>query len=137
MLGLVTQGKSLALYGDPGTGKSMLLKALVNTLDAKNYKPIIIPYGGIKRITLLKELCEAFDLDVSGRVNLLGKLRKHFRASQEQYFPLIMIDEAHEMEKESFLDLMTLLHDSKSRKVSASLILTGHGTLKKMLELDM
>lgn len=134
---LIRQGKSFALYGDPGTGKSMLLKALMQQLDAKTYRYANIPYGGCKRAALLKEICEAFDIDVSGRANLLSKLRKSFRPQADQQFPMIIVDEAHEMERQSFMDLVSLLHDPHQRTSAVSLVISGHGSLKKMLELDI
>ena len=134
---LIRQGKSFALYGEPGTGKSMLLKALLQQLDAKAYRVANIPYGGSKRSALLKEICEALDIDCSGRANLLSKLRKSFRPQPDKPFPLILVDEAHEMERQSFMDLVSLLHDPHQKTAAASLILAGLGSLKKMLGLDI
>jgi Cdc6-like AAA superfamily ATPase len=59
---------------------------------------------------------------------LIGRLRKHFVSGGDAPFPVIIVDDAHELEKES--DLCSLLHDS----AAASLI---HGCLKKMLALDI
>ena len=137
MESLIRQGKSFALYGEPGTGKSMLLKALIQQLDTKAYRVANIPYGGTKRSALLKEICEALDIDCSGRTNLLSKLRKSFRPQADKPFPLIVVDEAHEMERQSFMDLVSLLHDPHQKTSAASLILSGHGSLKKMLGLDI
>ena len=56
-LNFIAQGKSLCLYGEPGTGKSMLLKTITSELDSKTYNVAVIPYGDIKRSALLRELC--------------------------------------------------------------------------------
>ncbi len=136
-LNFISQGKSLCIYGEPGTGKSMLLRAISTDLDSKTYSTAIIPYGNTKRNALLRELCEEFGIDASGRGSLLSRLRKHFLADEEKPFPVIMVDDAHAMEKESFTDLCTLLHEVKSRTSAASLILCGHGCLKTMLGLDI
>ena len=136
-LNFIAQGKSLCLYGEPGTGKSMLLKTICSELDAKTYNVVIIPYGDIKRSTLLRELCEEFGIDAAGRGSLLSRLRKNFTVDGEKPFPVIMVDDAHAMERESFTDLCALLHEVKTRTTAASLILCGHGCLKTMLGLDI
>lgn len=137
MAGLVRQGKSFALYGEPGTGKSMLLKALLQKLDLKAYRHANVPYGGCKRSALLREICEAFDIDAGGRTNLLHRLRKNFQPQTDKPFPLIIVDEAQEMERPSFMDLVSLLQDPRQKTAAASLVMAGHGTLKTMLELDI
>jgi type II secretory pathway predicted ATPase ExeA len=136
-LSFISQGKSLCIYGEPGTGKSMLLKAICSELDTKRYQVAIIPYGDVKRNSLLRELCDEFGIDASGRGSLLGRLRKYFNDSTDRPFPVMIVDDAHAMERESFTDLCNLLHTVKSRTSAASLILCGHGCLKKMLGLDI
>ena len=133
----ISQGKSMCFFGKPGTGKSMLLKAIASELDTKTYNVAIIPYGSVKRNVLLRDLCDAFGIDASGRGSLLSRLRKHFISESEKPFPVIMVDDAHELEKESFMDLCTLLHDVKTRTCAAALILCGHGCLKTQLGLDI
>ena len=136
-LALIRQGKSLCIYGEAGSGKSMLLKTIASQLDTKNYRTAIVPYGGLKPSAILRELCEKFDLDTSGRKNLLCRLANDFQRSREKPFPLIIVDDAHTMQNQSFIDLCSLLHDGQSRTAAASLILVGQGVLKKMLELDI
>lgn len=136
-LALIKQGKSLAVYGEAGTGKSMLIKNITQQIDSKNYRTVIMPYGGLKPPAILRELCELFDLDTTGRKNLLCRLAQNFNRTSEKSFPLIMIDDAHTMQHQSFIDLCSLLHDAKSRTTAASLILVGQPVLKKMLELDI
>jgi len=136
-LALIRQGKSMVLYGEAGTGKSMLLKTITNELDSKNYRIAIVPYGGLKPSVILRELCEEFDIDVAGRKNCLCRLTKNFERTTEKPFPVIIIDDAHTMLNQSFFDLCSLLHDAQTRTSAASLILVGQPVLKKMIELDI
>jgi len=136
-LALIRQGKSLALYGEAGTGKSMLIKTIAGSLDAKTYRLATLPYGGLKPSAIVRELCEYFDIDTSGRKNLLCRLTRDFQRSSEKPFPVIIVDDAHGLQHQSFIDLCSLLHDAQSRTAAASLLLVGQPVLRKMLELDI
>lgn len=138
-IALVRQGKSVALYGEAGTGKSMLIKSICAQLDGKEFRIAQIPYGGLKPPSILRDLCDEFDVDSTGRKNLLSKLLADFKRGSDidKPFPLIIVDEAHEMQRQSFLDLCALLYDSRKRVCAASLILIGQPVLKKKLELDV
>jgi type II secretory pathway predicted ATPase ExeA len=136
-LALIRQGKSLAIYGEAGTGKSMLGKAIADQLDTKNYRVAMLPYGGLKPAVIVREICEEFGIDVAGRKSCLCRLAKNFQRNSDKPFPVIIIDDAHSMLNQSFIDLCSLLHDAKSRTAAASLILLGQPVLKKMIELDI
>jgi type II secretory pathway predicted ATPase ExeA len=136
-LALLRQGKSLAIYGEVGAGKSMLIKSISQQLDSKSYRVATIPYGGLKPSAILRELCEAFGIDLTGRKNLLPRLQKNFQPHADKPFPVIFVDDAHAMEKQSFIDLCSLLHDAQSRTAAAAIIFAGQPVLKKMLELDI
>jgi len=134
---LVRQGKSVAIYGDAGTGKSMLVKSITSQLDSKAFRIAQIPYGGMKPPSILRDLCDEFDIDTSGRKNHLSKLAEDFKCRADKPFPVIIVDEAHEMQRQSFLDLCSLLYDAQKRTAAAALILVGQPVLRKMLELDV
>jgi type II secretory pathway predicted ATPase ExeA len=134
---LLRQGKSLAICGDAGTGKSMFIKTITSLLDTKEFRIAQIPYGGIKPSAILRDLCDEFDIDTAGRKNLLSRISADIARAQDKPFPIIVIDEAHEMQRQSFIDLCSLLHDTKKRTAAASIVLVGQPVLKKMLELDI
>ena len=131
------QGKSLAVCGEAGTGKSMFIKTILTRLDTKEFRIAQIPYGGMKPSALMRDLCDEFDIDTGGRKNLLSRIMADFSSVKEKTFPVIIVDEAHIMQHASFLDLCSLLHDTKKRTAAASLLLVGQPVLKKMLELDI
>jgi general secretion pathway protein A len=137
ILALIRQGKNLAIYGEAGTGKSMLTKTIINQLDTKEFRIAIIPYGGLNPPVLLRELCDEFGIDTAGRKSHLARMAQNFKSDKEKPFPVIIIDEAHEMQKQSFFDLCSLLHDATTRVTTAALILVGQPSLRKMLELDI
>lgn len=136
-IALLRQGKSVAIYGEAGTGKSMLVKSIVAQLDTKEFRVAPIPYGGMKPPSILQDLCDEFDIDTTGRKNLRSKLADDFQRTADKPFPVMVIDEAHEMQRPSFLDLCSLLYDARKRTAAASLVLVGQPVLKKLLELDV
>lgn len=137
MVMLLGQGKSFSLTGEPGSGKSMLLKMLLEKLDGKNFRTVLIPYSGQKPNTLLREICEKLAIDTTGRGSLLGRIHKAFSRSNESPYTLIVLDEAHALPREALLEIFSLTQDTTHRTACASLILCGHPVLEKMLALDI
>jgi type II secretory pathway predicted ATPase ExeA len=134
---LLRQGKSIAIHGEAGTGKSMLVKTITAQLDAKEFRVAHIPFGGLKPSAILRDLCDELDIDTAGRKNLLSRLATDFKRSGDKPFPVIVVDEAHEMQRQSFVDMCSLLHDARLRTSAAAVVLVGQPVLKKMLELDI
>jgi type II secretory pathway predicted ATPase ExeA len=134
---LLRQGKSVAIHGEAGTGKSMMVKTITAQLDAKEFRIAHLPYGGMKPSAILRDLCDELQIDTGGRKNLLSRLAADFRRCSDKPFPVIVVDEAHEMQRQSFIDLCSLLHDPRQRTAAAALMLVGQSVLKKMLELDI
>jgi len=137
IMSLLRQGKSVAIHGEAGSGKSMLAKSIIAELDPKEFRIAHIPYAGMKPSALLRDLCDELDIDTAGRKSLLSRLANDFKRSAAKPFPVILVDEAHEMSRQSFIDLCSLLHDARQRTAAAALVLIGQPILKKMLELDV
>jgi general secretion pathway protein A len=138
-LALLRQGRSVAIHGEAGSGKSMLAKTICSCLDAKEFRVAHIPYGGMKPSVILRDLCDELDIDTAGRKGHLSRLMADFNvaAAIEKPFPVIVVDEAHEMQRQSFIDLCSLLNNTRRRTAAAAVILIGQPSLKKLLELDI
>lgn len=134
---LLSQGKSFSLTGDPGSGKSMLIKAFLSSLESKPFRIVSIPYSGLKAPALLREICEKLSIDTTGRSSLLGRLNKSFSRNADGAYPVIVLDEAHALPGEALLELFSLTQDTAQRTATASIILVGHPMLEKMLALDI
>ena len=134
---LLSQGKSFSLTGDPGSGKSMLLKAFLSSLESKPYRIVSIPFSGLKAPALLREICEKLSIDTAGRSSLLGRLSKSFSRKADGAYPVIILDEAHALPGDALLELFSLTQDTAQRTATASIILCGHPMLEKVLALDI
>jgi len=92
---LLGQGKSVSLTGEPGSGKSMLIKTLLSKLEQKSYRFAYVPFSGLKPNTLLREICDKLAIDTAGRGSLLGRLAKAFSRKEDGPYTVIILDEAH------------------------------------------
>lgn len=140
-LSLISTGKSFALSGPSGTGKSTLTHYILACLDPSCYRPALVHYGGLQRNGMLKAIADVLGVDTNGRtVPLLIKLQKQITqmASENRpVFPVFVIDDAHLMEKESLMDICSLMFNPMKETVAATFILVGDESLEKKLQLQI
>jgi type II secretory pathway predicted ATPase ExeA len=140
-LQLLKIGKSFAITGASGTGKSTLGQHILTQLDHHHYRPIFIPYGGLPRNGILRAVADALGVDPTGRrVPLIVRLHKHIQelaANNHPHFPVFVIDDAQLLERESLMDLCSLMVSPHKNTVSAALILVGDQSFDKTLELHI
>jgi len=113
---LLSLGKSFALTGPSGTGKTSWIRQMIAQLDSAQYHAIFLHYAGLKRSGILRALADLMGVDPAGRqVPLLTKLQEHIHQMAHQShaaYPIILVDDAHLMERETLLDLCSLLVSS-------------------------
>ena len=140
-LSLLSCGKSFALTGLSGTGKSTLVSYLVGKLDPNCYQATVVPYGGLQRAGILRAIADLLGVDPSGRsVPLLVRLQKYVRQLMSDpacLYPVFVIDDAQLMERESLLDLCSLMSVNRKKTVSASLVVVGDDSLLKKLQMHV
>ena len=140
-ISLIASGKSFALSGPSGIGKSTLIHYILSQLDANCYKPSLVHYGGLQRNGMLKAIADVLGVDTNGRtVPLLISLQKQITSMALEHrsmFPVFVIDDAHLMEKESLMDICSLMFNPHKETVAASFILVGNETLEKKLSLQI
>ncbi len=112
------------LYGEPGTGKTMLLKHLSKKFEEKySIKVVNITYNPLMDV---KEFCK-FIFGVDG-INDLDGLIKDFLSRTERL--VIFVDEAQDMEYSYFLFLKYLI-DLSSVSSKVFVLLSGTPILKR------
>jgi general secretion pathway protein A len=140
-LSLISTGKSFALSGPSGAGKSTLVHYVLSRLDPNCYRPALVHYGGLQRNGMLKAIADVLGVVTSGRtVPLLIKLQKQIiqmASENHSMFPVFVIDDAHLMEKESLMDICSLMFNPHKETVAASFILVGDDTFEKKLSLQI
>lgn len=136
---LLHNGKSVALCGASGAGKTTLIHTLISDLDKNAYRPVLIPYAGHPRNGLTRVLAEALGVDTNGRgLPTITRIQQHIETmitGATPHHPVIIIDDAQRVENDSLWDLCSLLFQTGKQTVAASLILVGDESLAKRLEL--
>lgn len=138
---LISTGKSFVLSGPSGAGKSTLVHYILSRLDPNCYRPALVHYGGLQRNGILQAIADVLGVVTSGRtVPLLIKLQKQITqmaSENRSMFPVFVIDDAHLMEKESLMDICSLMFNPHKETVAASFILVGDETFEKKLSLQI
>ena len=139
VLSLLACGKSFALCGPSGTGKSTLVNLLTDQLDPSIYKPVTLHYAGYNRSGLLRAIADRLGVDTTGRsVPLLIRLQKHLlqlTGATNSLYPVLFVDDAQLLERESMMDLCSLMVSTDKKSSAASIVLIGDDSLKQRLSL--
>ncbi len=140
-LQLLQHGKSFAVTGPSGAGKSTLIEHLLSNLDANYYLKVHIHYGGLQRSALLRAIGEQLGVETNTRtVPLLVKLQKHIATmatGKPAVHPVIVVDDAQLLARESLMDLCSLIVCPPKKSVAASLIIVGDDMLANQLNLSV
>jgi type II secretory pathway predicted ATPase ExeA len=138
---MLQYGKSFSVTGPSGSGKTTLVQHLLWSLDANYYRVLNIHYGGLQRSALLKVIAEQLGVETTGRaVPLLTKLQNHIveiATSKHPVHPIIFIDDAQLLDRESLLDLCSLIVNPPKKNAAASLVIVGDEMLDKKLNLSI
>ena len=133
-------GRSFAIIGTPGVGKTTLSRVVIHTLDQRSYRPIWLSYAGCNRGGVLRILAEKVGLELNRKgLPPLHKLQRHLAIQQKEpgsAFPVIVVDDAQYLEVELLMDLCAILSHPDEQKALASLVLVGDETLDHILRLE-
>ena len=130
------------LYGANGTGKSLLLDALLDRLSDKEFLAVKHAHASVTGPDLLRSLCRAYGLEPSlRRSDNVHRLLKHWQALGALH-PVIVIDEAQQLDSRALEELRLLCADrtrltGKDRIAPFSLLLCGDQDLLPTLAMGV
>ena len=106
----------LVVSGEVGTGKTLLLRRLLNTLPVR-FQPAFVPNPGLEPRGLYAAIASEFGLPVDGsRETLIHRLEKHFiELARQDKQAVVLIDEAQALPADT-LEAVRLLTNLETEK---------------------
>ena len=124
----VEERSSVLLTGDPGTGKTCVLRALRHRLPKEGFRLTYCHNATLGRRDFYRQLCLAIGLTPSATAAaVFFALSKHVEdlAGTERVHPVFLLDEAHLLHQDTLDHLHILLNYEWDKRALLSLILIG------------
>ena len=128
---------SVMLVGDPGVGKTCVLRALRHRLPKQGFRLTYCHNATLGRRDFYRQLCMALGLSPSASAaGVFFSVSSHVEdLARERLHPVFLLDEAHLLHQDTLDHLHILLNYEWDQKPLLSLLLVGLPELKDRLEL--
>ena len=134
---LKRRGGILLLTGDPGVGKTLILRRYVDSLNENLFRPYYTPLSTLSRADLLYHLNRLLGLPQRlSKSAVYTQIQKTLLESKEQQGKtiLLIIDEAHLLQSGPLEELRLLTNFKMDSYDPFILILSGQSDLRRTLE---
>lgn len=138
----IDERMSAALVGAAGTGKTMLLRTLVDSLPESRYQVRYVKVTSLSKRDMCREIAVAVGCAPAGQYNtLVRRIQDHMQNAfdQDGLRPVLILDEAHDMRIDVMAILRVLTNFEMDSRLVVSVVLCGQMPLARMLrraELD-
>jgi len=129
---------SVVLVGDPGVGKTCILRALRQRLPQTGFRLTYCHNATLGRRDFYRQLCLALGLTPSSTAAaVFYAVTSHVAdLGQQRLHPVFLLDEAHLLHQDTLDHLHILLNYQWDSKALLSLVLVGLSDLRDRLELQ-
>jgi general secretion pathway protein A len=129
---------SVLLVGDPGVGKTCVLRALRHRLPQTGFRLTYCHNATLGRRDFYRQLCLALGLKPSATAAaVFYAVTTHVQdLGQQRVHPVFLLDEAHLLHQDTLEHLHILLNYQWDSKALLSLVLVGLPELRDRLELQ-
>lgn len=127
---------TVVLTGEPGVGKTCVLRALRRRLPAESYRLTYCHNATLGRRDFYRQLCLALGLTPSATAaSIFFAVSKHVEElGRERIHPVFLLDEAHLLHQDVLDHLHILLNYQWDSRALLSLVLVGLPELENQLE---
>jgi general secretion pathway protein A len=136
MFGIESRGGLLVLAGEPGTGKTMLLRRLLQWLGQRKSSSAYIFHSHLNTTGLFGFIAKGFGIAIEStkKSELLAAIQKWLQSRQsEGDSPVIVIDEAQALSTRALSELCLLLNLENSSGKLVQIVLAGQPALEERL----
>ncbi len=137
LLDALTERASVVLVGEPGVGKTCVLRALRHRVAAAGYRLTYYHNATLGRRDFYRQLCLALGLaPVATAGNFFYAVSTHVEElARERVHPVFLLDEAHLLHQDTLDHLHILLNYQWDSRALLSLVLVGLPELRDRLAL--
>lgn len=137
LLDALTEHQSVVLVGEPGVGKTCVLRALRHRIPAAGFRLTYHHNATLGRRDFYRQLCVALGLAPAATAgSLFYAVSRHVEErAEERIHPVFLIDEAHLLHQDTLDHLHILLNYAWDSRALLSLILVGLPELRERLAL--
>lgn len=126
----------MLITGNPGTGKTLHLRAFVEKLNPNLFKPVYTPLATVNILDFYRQLSVLLGGEALYRKSqLFNSIQNSIRTyvTDNKKIPVIIFDEAHLLKIENFYELQILTNFNMDSTDPALFILTGQAHLRERL----
>jgi type II secretory pathway predicted ATPase ExeA len=133
----LTERASAILVGEPGVGKTCVLRALRHRIPAAGFRLTYYHNATLGRRDFYRQLCVALGLAPAATAGALfyADTRHVEERAEERVHPVFLIDEAHLLHQDTLDHLHILLNYAWDSRALLSLVLVGLPELRQRLAL--
>jgi len=128
------------MTGKTGTGKSCLLRLLIDRLQPGLYKSYYLCHTSVAIVEFYTHLCDVFGLDPSHRrAPMFRALKDHIltMASRSKIHPVLIIDEAHHLNNDILSEIRLLTNFHTDSLNALTVLLCGNEHLPRRFGLSI
>lgn len=137
LLDALHERASVVLVGEPGVGKTCVLRALRHRIPAAGFRLTYCHNATLGRRDFYRQLCTALQLSPAATAgSLFHAVARHVEErSEERIHPVFLLDEAHLLHQDTLHHLHILLNYHWDSRALLSLVLVGRPELRDRLAL--
>lgn len=133
----IDQRESAVLIAPAGTGKTALLRALVERLPEARYRTHYVKITGLSKRDMCREISLAVGVEPAGTYpNLVRRLHERFlqTVDSDGLRPVLLLDDAHEIRPEVLGLIRVLTNFEMDSRLVLSIVLAGQPPLRHLLK---